>query len=195
MNYLAHAYFSNYHPEILLGNLISDFIKGKKQFDYPEAIQKGIKLHRAIDHFTDKHPAMQQAKQVFKPHYRLYAGAFTDIAMDYFVANDTQFFAQEADLEQFAQWVYSQLRRFEYYIPDRAKGYFLRMQQQNWLYHYRSFWGIEKSFRGLVYRSTYLNDSATAANIFAENLPLLQSQYEAFVPDLLAYLSQQTDYV
>lgn len=35
MNYLAHAYLSFNDPEILVGNLISDFVKGKKKFDYP----------------------------------------------------------------------------------------------------------------------------------------------------------------
>jgi len=30
MNYLAHAYLSFDHEEILVGNLISDFVKGKK---------------------------------------------------------------------------------------------------------------------------------------------------------------------
>lgn len=30
MNYLAHAYLSFDEPEILVGNMISDFVKGKK---------------------------------------------------------------------------------------------------------------------------------------------------------------------
>ena len=31
VNYLAHAYLSFGDPEILTGNLISDFVKGKKK--------------------------------------------------------------------------------------------------------------------------------------------------------------------
>jgi acyl carrier protein phosphodiesterase len=54
MNYLAHAYLSFKHEDILLGNLISDFVKGKKKFDYPLLIQKGITLHRNIDTFILK---------------------------------------------------------------------------------------------------------------------------------------------
>ena len=64
MNYLAHAYLSFNHPEILTGNMISDFVKGKKKFDYPTTIQKGIMLHRAIDQFTDTHEATKEAKEV-----------------------------------------------------------------------------------------------------------------------------------
>jgi acyl carrier protein phosphodiesterase len=44
MNYLAHAYLSFNDPEILVGNMISDFVKGKKKFDSPR--------YQAGSHFT-----------------------------------------------------------------------------------------------------------------------------------------------
>ena len=62
MNYLAHAYLSFNIPEILVGNLISDFVKGKRKLDYPPGIRTGITLHRAIDTFTDTHPAIRDVK-------------------------------------------------------------------------------------------------------------------------------------
>ncbi len=55
MNLLAHAYLSFDQPEMLIGNMINDYVKGKKQFDYPAAIHKGMILHRSIDEFTDTH--------------------------------------------------------------------------------------------------------------------------------------------
>jgi acyl carrier protein phosphodiesterase len=169
----------------MVGNLISDFIKGKKQYDYPSAIQKGIKLHRAIDTFTDAHPAVAEAKQVFRPHYRLYAGAFVDVSFDYFIANDPNLFKTEQALAQFAETAYAGLRQHTAWIPDQARGYFERMQQQNWLYHYRSIWGIQKSFGGIVYRSAHLTDSSTAATLFEENLSILQQHYDDFIPGLI----------
>jgi len=66
MNYLAHAYLSFNEPEILIGNLISDFVKGKKKFSYSPGIQNGIAIHRAIDQFTDDHAATHAAKLFFK---------------------------------------------------------------------------------------------------------------------------------
>ena len=70
MNYLAHAYLSFGQPAILTGNMISDYVKGKKKFDYPPEILRGINLHRSIDQFTDNHPATREAKEVFRPAYR-----------------------------------------------------------------------------------------------------------------------------
>jgi acyl carrier protein phosphodiesterase len=79
MNYLAHAYLSFEDTDVLAGNMMSDYVKGKTQYNYPPAVQRGIRLHRAIDAFTDQHEATRNIAALFKPHYRLYAGAFTDI--------------------------------------------------------------------------------------------------------------------
>ena len=49
--------------------MISDFVKGKKQFDYPINIQKGIQLHRAIDTFTDQHHATKAAKLAWQGQF------------------------------------------------------------------------------------------------------------------------------
>src|ERR1043165_9218440 len=110
MNYLAHAYLSFNEPEIIVGNIISDFVKGRKKFDYPGPVQNGITLHRLIDEFTDVHPATQKAKLVFRPDYRLYAGAFTDIVYDHFLANDKSEFPEENSLKNFSGVVYSTLQ-------------------------------------------------------------------------------------
>ena len=48
MNLLAHAYLSFNNPPVLVGNMISDYVKGKKKFLYDPAIQKGIELHRVV---------------------------------------------------------------------------------------------------------------------------------------------------
>jgi len=191
MNYLAHAYFSHNEPATMVGNLISDFIKGKKQYDYPDEIQKGIRLHRAIDSFTDAHPAVSEAKKVFRADYRLYAGAFVDVSFDYFIANDHHLFASEDDLLRFSQTAYSSLRHHAMLIPEMARGYFERMQQQNWLYNYRTVWGIQKSFGGIVYRSAYLTDSAKAAVLFEENLSILQQHYHDFIPGLIEMVENE----
>ncbi len=185
MNYLAHAYCSFKDPPVLVGNMISDFIKGKKQFDYPAEIQRGIRLHRLIDTFTDAHPAVKEAKAVFRPVYRLYAGAFVDVSFDYFIANDPQLFADEKALKAFALFVYDSMDQWRDWIPPATELYFSRMKEQDWLSNYRLRWGIEKSFGGVVYRSAFLNDAAPAMILFEEYLPFLERCYQRFMPELL----------
>ena len=74
MNFLAHSYLS-FSEEQLVGNMIADFVKNRDVARLPESIQKGIKLHRAIDTFTDAHSLIHEAKAPFRPLVRLYSGS------------------------------------------------------------------------------------------------------------------------
>lgn len=183
MNYLAHAYLSFEVPEVLVGNLISDFVKGKKKFDYSPGIQGGITLHRLIDRFTDDHEATIEAKQFFKPVYRLYSAPFVDIVYDHFLATDTNEF-NDRKLMEFTHKVYYNLDPFAPVFPDKFRMMFPYMKLQNWLYNYQFRWGIERSFGGLVRRSAYLTESNSAFRIFEQEYdPLLQC-YREFFPSV-----------
>lgn len=187
MNYLAHAYLSFGNPQILLGNMISDFVKGKKQFDYSPMIQKGIKLHRAIDSFTDTHPATKEMKKIFTPVYRLYAGAFADIVYDYFLANDKKEFETDESLQQFSQNTYTLLEEQLKNAPQIFQQIFPHMKTHNWLYNYQYEWAIGKSFAGMAHRAKYINESDSAFQLFENNIQLMQPCYDEFFPLLKNY--------
>ena len=184
MNFLAHAYLSFNDPGILAGNMISDFVKGKKQYDYPLLIQKGIKLHRSIDTFTDSHPAIKKINRFFSPVYRLYSGAFTDIVLDYFLANDTNEFATDLVLQKFTEQTYNQLQQNMHVFPVAFQQIFPHMRQHDWLYHYKYTQGIIKSFSGMASRAKYISESETAGNIFINNLEQMRPYYLEFFPML-----------
>ncbi len=184
MNFLAHAYLSFNQPGILTGNMISDFVKGRKKFDFSPMIQKGIALHRAIDEFTDYHPVTQNAKAFFKKDYRLYSGAFVDVVYDHFLANDENEFLNEKALDLFCQSTYASLHMDSGELPPNFLQMLPYMQQKNWLYHYKFVEGIEKSFGGLVRRAAYLSDSATAFKIFNDHYDELGECYQLFFPTL-----------
>jgi len=188
MNYLAHAYLSFNQPEILVGNMISDFVKGKAKFNYSEGIQKGIMLHRDIDTFTDNHPATAAAKQAFRETYRLYAGAFIDVVYDHFLANDSNEFASENMLKIFTHQTYIDVENHKSILPEKFAKMLPYMKEQNWLFNYRYKWGIQKSFEGLVRRAAYLTESDTAFTIFENNYAALQQHYAAFFPELKKFV-------
>lgn len=184
MNYLAHAYLSFNDPEILLGNMISDYIKGKKQYDFPLPVQKGIQLHRFIDQFTDTHAATHELKSFFRPQYRLYSGAFADVVYDHFLATDTSLFQNETALKQFAAQTYQLLEPHTAFFPPPFQLMFPYMKAQDWLYNYRYAWAIEKSFGGVVRRAAYLTESKIAFELFNKYYVEMQVCYAAFFPDL-----------
>ena len=184
MNYLAHAYLSFGNPQVLTGNMISDYVKGKKQFNYPTVIQAGIQLHRAIDFFTDQHPASRVISNLFRPQYRLYGAAFADVVYDYFLANDQHQFAEESALMAFTQNTYFLLQQNTAFFPYKFAGMFPYMQSQNWLYNYQYDWGIQKSFQGLARRAAYIPETEIAFEIFINNKNVIQEQYNIFFPSV-----------
>jgi len=192
MNYLAHAYLSFNQPDLLVGNMISDFVKGKTKFNYSEGIQKGISLHRAIDEFTDAHPATKKAKEFFRPAYRLYAGAFIDVVYDHFLAADTNVFASTIELQKFSSEVYNTLDTNFNVLPEPFQNLLSHMKLHNWLYNYQFTYGIEKSFGGLVRRAAYINDEQPAINVFNINYGELKNRYEEFFPSVKKFA---VDYV
>jgi acyl carrier protein phosphodiesterase len=191
MNYLAHAYLSFNEPEVLVGNIISDFVKGNKKFDYSPGIQKGIVLHRAIDTFTDDHAATKAARLFFKPIYRLYSGAFVVVVYDHFLANDSNEFIFNGSLENFSKNVYQILEDNSRRLPEEFKYLFSFMKTQNWLSNYQYMWGIEKGFRGLVNRAAYINESDIAFSIFNEHYDELKKCYNEFFPQQKEFAARQ----
>ena len=191
MNLLAHAFLSFDNADILTGNMISDFVKGKRKLEYPLLIQKGIMLHRAIDTFTDFHPSTAKAKEYFRPQYRLYSGAFIDIVYDHFLALDEDQFEKYGGLESFTHLTYNLLDTEFSYFPFPFQRMFPYMKSQNWLYNYRLKEGIKSSFGGLVRRAKYLEESDIAFTVFNENYDKLKECYITFFPELKTHTQEK----
>lgn len=191
MNFLAHAWLSFSHPEIIVGNMISDFVKGKKQYDLSPGIQNGILLHRAIDEFTDTHSATKQLKEFFRPQYRLYAGAFADVTYDYFLANDKNEFSTESKLQAYSAFVYNTLDKHFEELPPGFQKLFPYMRSQDWLFYYREKWLIERSFLGLERRATFLQESGVAFEIFSENITAMHACYLLFFSELKTFATDK----
>jgi acyl carrier protein phosphodiesterase len=166
---------------VLTGNLVSDFVKGKRQFDFPRGIRDGIILHRAIDGFTDTHPAPQQAKSFFRPAYRLYSGAIVDVLYDHFLANDPAEFPGDS-LAVFAANAYRQLSGCSAFFPERFARLFPYMQEHNWLLNYRTKEGIFSSLSGLARRAAYMPGPEAANTLFETHYTELEACYRDFFP-------------
>jgi acyl carrier protein phosphodiesterase len=184
MNYLAHAHLSFNHVDILIGNFISDFVKGKDKFNFTKGVQSGIMLHRAIDTFTDENPIIKEAKKIFQPAYRLYSGAFIDVVMDYYLA---QQLLKEMDLKQYTEGLYQSIAIHQAVFPPTFQKMFPSMQEHNWLYNYQFKWGIEKSLIGLQRRAKYITEVDTAYQLFLQHDKELGDFFNDFWPQLYEF--------
>lgn len=185
MNYLAHSFLSFTDGQIV-GQFLEDFIRNRDRFTFPKDIQDGITMHRAIDTFTDSHPAIHEAKKVFAPLVRLYAGAFVDVSMDYFVANDLSLNSPTA-WKAHSLRVYKVLNAHEQWLPENFKRMLAKMEQDDWLYNYREDWGIKFSIQNVLNKAKYLDKDIPVFEAFLDHKSELQKCYDNFFPDLLAH--------
>lgn len=192
MNYLGHAVLSFGNAETLAGNMIGDYVKGSVILDtFPEGIKKGIQLHRKIDAYADQHPSSLKAKNLFRPDYRLYAGAFVDSLYDHFLANDPHFFPAEKSLFDFSQKVYEDLDKQREWLPEKFQNMLPYMVSSNWLYNYRTLKGMKNSFDGLVRRAKYLESSDKAYEILVGHYYELNQYYFDFIDDISRYVKNE----
>ncbi len=186
MNFLAHAFLSFGHPEILIGNLITDFIRGIHKKTFSPGIQTGITLHHAIDAFTDRHPVTIAAREYLHPACGRYSGVFMDVIYDYFLANDENQFSL-TELQAFSKQTYRVLTEHAAILPVRFSRIFHYMKKEDWLFHYHTKAGINNAFHGIYRRADYLEESSAAYLAFNTHYDKLQEAYVRFMPEVTSY--------
>ncbi len=192
MNYLAHAYLSFDDEQILVGNMLGDYIKGTLALaQFPENIKHGIILHRKIDFYTDAHPAVKAAQNLFRADYGKYSGIFVDTVFDHYLANDPRFFVNEKSLFDFSQTAYTTIEKHLNHCPNGFKNLFGYMKGDNWFYNYRTLKVMLKAFKGLTYRAKYISDPHKAYEIFVAGYYELNQRYFDLIDDLYNYVKKE----
>lgn len=184
MNFLAHLYLSGGDPEVMVGNFIGDFVKGRnllQQFSAP--IVKGIELHRAIDEFTDKHAVVKQSKDRLRPTYRHYAGVIVDVFYDHYLA---RYWDQYHDqlLPDYAEYAYATIEAHDPMLPEGVKRMLPYMIRGNWLVHYARIEGINRALTGMSRRTPYESRMDEAANDLQKYFNEFKAEFELFFPEL-----------
>lgn len=188
MNILAHLYLSKGINEVMLGNYIGDFVKGKQYLNYPDEVQKGIILHRNIDTFTDKHLLHKQTRDKFRSGYGLYAGVVVDILYDHFLANNWHKYT-DVPLSDFAQKAYAYITLNESILPDRLKKVTPYMVQHNWIMAYATEQGIKRVLDGMARNTSLPDKSKYAIGVMKKDYNLIENEFLDFFKDLTSYIN------
>lgn len=185
MNYLAHLHLGGQQPAELLGSLYGDFVKGPLDSRWPAPVEAGIRLHRQIDAFTDRHPLVLQAKSRFPDARRRYAGILVDLFFDHCLAANWPQYADEP-LSCFTARVYQALGD-EAELPGKLALIAPRMAAQDWLGSYREFAVLEQVLTSMGRRLSRPEGLAGAMEELARLYQPLSEDFRAFYPQLQAF--------
>lgn len=187
MNFLGHLFLSPPTPDDWLGSLLGDFVKGPiERAGYNKTITQAIRLHRAVDSFTDSHPIVKRSKQRVSTARRRYAGVMMDLFYDHFLARYWDEFHADP-LPQFARSVYSALDRATHPLPERFVSMRPYLIEQDWLSTYREIDGIDQTLNRMSRRLTYGEPLRSSADELRQNYAALEADFRAFIPEAVAF--------
>lgn len=189
MNVLAHIYLSGDSDEIIIGNYIGDYVKGRDYLNYPDKIRKGIIMHRHIDGFTDSHPVVHRSKIYFTKKYHKYSGVIIDILYDHFLTRTWDIFSRRPIESVTYNFYMAMVNNFEI-LPDNVKEMLPSFIINNWIETYQTIPGIRKVLKTLSKRSTLPSETGFAIRELKKNYSALEDDFMEFFPDIIAYIEK-----
>lgn len=186
MNLLAHAFLADGDPDKIVGQLCGDFVRGSDLSAFPPAVRAGIRCHRAVDSFTDKHPDNMAARALFEPPYRRFAGIAVDVVYDHFLARDWQQY-REGSLKEYTALVTRSLEAHQEVLPAGLKRFLELLAVEDTLYRNLEQNHIELTLRRIAARRKSLAPLATIAPLIWERESALAALFESFFPQLMRY--------
>ena len=193
MNYLSHSYLSGESEEILLGNFIGDFVKGRQFMNYPENVAKGILLHRKIDSFTDSHPIVNECIVKLRPAFGKYAGIVIDIFLDHFLAANWHRYSHEK-LSVFTKRFHAILLSNFFLLPSRVKMFVPFLIQNKRLQSYTTFQGVEKTLQIMERHVSLPPETDFAMKILKEDYLFFEDAFNRFFPEIIHHVELAGDF-
>lgn len=183
MNFLGHLVLSGDDPLTITGNFMADAVKGRDLSQHPDGIQRGIRLHRAIDSFTDAHIMTQAGRERLRAHAGKYAGVVLDLFYDHLLASawpEERFGA----LADYNRRMYTLLRAHHAHLPDRTRHMLAFMVQGDWLTSYARIDGLARALHGLSQRAPRGEAMRGAERVLVDNMPAYRAEFTAFFADV-----------
>lgn len=187
MNFLAHLHLGGPSPEQMLGSLYGDFVKGTLEGRFPAQLEAGIRLHRAIDRYTDTHPYVVQAIGRFPAERRRYAGIVLDVFFDHCLALHWADYHPEP-LPVFTRRVYDVLNDTPD-LPGRLARIAPYMVMDDWLGSYQDFEVLGPVLQGISRRLSRPEGLLGALPELRALYPQLLNDFRLFYPQVQAFAS------
>lgn len=184
MNHLAHALLAGDDEALRLGGMLGDFVHGPAHAaPLPPRVIAGIRLHRAIDVYTDAHPEVLAARTLLPVPYRRYAGILLDMWFDHCLARDfPQWSAQP--LAEYSAALRALLWRQDALLPPALRRFRGYMETHDLPAAYTDDDLLGEALGGIGQRLRRANPLASALPVLQQREAQLQRRFEAFFPQV-----------
>lgn len=184
MNFLAHIFLSCENDDLLLGNFMADFIKNSEVKEYSIAIQRGIKLHRKIDSFTDHHEMVRQGSRRLMDVHGKYSPVVIDILYDNILTKNWSKYHSDT-LLNFSNNVYDLLLNRKEELPLKLQKRVPRMVEDNFLLKYGTTEGLRFALKSMDKRTKFPSNFPLAIQQLEDEWELFNNEFNVFFPEVI----------
>jgi acyl carrier protein phosphodiesterase len=193
MNFLAHLHLGRHTEGFLLGSLLGDFIRGMITDDmFTKEVREGIRVHRAIDAFTDHQVAWKRSRDRLSSERRRFAGIIVDVFYDHFLSRHWDLFSPDVSREAFIAHCYgSILGKVSLLTGDvkkETRAVLRRVAREDWLSGYHEIDGIGVTLDRISRRSPRIAVIKGGVEELKANYEALEDDFLAFYPVIQAYV-------
>ncbi len=175
----------------MLGGVIADFARNPEIAALPGNIQAGVRLHRLIDGFTDRHPTVQRSIGRISARLGWFAGIVIDIYYDHLLARGWERYAAEP-LDAFANRAYRTLETLFPIAPPDAKAFLRRFIDNDHISQYTTVEGLtytlsrvsQRIAERIPRRAIWLPDAIPDLMAADDDLG---EDFQSFYPELVAF--------
>jgi acyl carrier protein phosphodiesterase len=186
MNFLGHLYFSNGDHQLMHANLFGDFVKGRNLSAYPTEIERGIRLHREIDHYIDHHPVvLEMIHELYIPLPKV-AGIAIDLYFDHILSKRWEDYHDES-LTKFVHDFYSSKIEHEEVYSAEYLFMLQKMREKNWLEQYQYTSGLTKACHGVSRRISFPNTLMKGPEVFTDYEDKIVKTFITFMKDAIPH--------
>ncbi len=178
-------FLSNGVSELLVGNLMGDFVKGKLDGRYPDGIRRGIVLHRDIDSFTGQNCHYIRSKRRLNESYGHYRGVLIDLFYDHFLAAHWEDYA-DVPLSVFISDAWRVLSKHDGYLPGKLQ-LIMPFLFREWLPSYSEISGIAAVLQRMSLRLKKASCLSEGAEELSRHYGELCGDFQRFLPELIAF--------
>ncbi|PML04155.1 ACP phosphodiesterase [Vibrio breoganii] len=190
MNFLGHLHLADASNSSLLGNLLGDFVRGNPEGRYPQEITRGIRIHRFVDSFTDRHPLIAEIKPLFGATRR-FSPIALDVFWDHCLANHWDKFHANS-LESFCYQAKQAThpRCVEASLPEQYQRVISSMWDNRWIDSYRDLDNIGYALARMSNRSPRMGPLADCFETLEKHYKELDQVFMDFYPDVIEAVTE-----
>lgn len=190
MNYLVHLYLAGSDPELQLGGLMGDFIKGPIPTDCPAQLARGLRLHRRIDSLAHNSPHTRRSRQRLPEKFGHGRGIIVDIFYDHLLAADWAEYSA-TPLAAYAADVYRLLQQNHARLPADLQTVARRMIEHNWLVSYQHRQVVGKALQRIALRLSRPLPLGDAVADLDRHEALFHQDFQGFMREAREFADRQ----